>query len=114
VTAPLLKAFSLEAIRQGKREAHRKAQPDVPWNDHIKEILVVVAAEFGLTYGDFVSVLGRMPTKMVGRARDEAILRAQERYGYSSTELGARFGLDHTTVLGALKRARKRREVRGT
>lgn len=98
-----------KAFAPVKREGVRKKNADVPWNEHIESIVRAVATERGLLYGDFVAAIGRVPTKAVGRARDEAILRSRERYGYSSTELGVRFGMNHSSILSAMKRARKAR-----
>lgn len=79
-------------------------------NDAVVAIAAVVAVERGVLVGEIFAASGGSPRGVLRRARDESILRCRERYGYSSSQLARYFGVEHSTVLAAYRRARKERE----
>ncbi len=78
-------------------------------NQIVAEIIVATAERYGFTYED---ILGKSKTLTVVKARQEAMVEARKR-GFSYPELGKFFGVDHTTVLHAVRKAegRMRRRV---
>ncbi len=80
---------------------HRPSTIAVPSvaNWRADEIIRRTAACYGLSAAD---LLGRARTKMIARARKEAMTAIYE-FGFSYPEVGRMFGRDHTTVIYAVK-----------
>ena len=70
-------------------------------------IQACVAKAFGMTVDD---VVGRGRSREFIRARHTAIKLCREKTRYSAVRIGRQFGLDHTTVLNALKSFDQRME----
>jgi chromosomal replication initiator protein len=67
----------------------------------VKEIVESVANRTGLTPED---IYGRRRLKPIVKARHAAMYLARKRAGKTSTQIGAIFGRDHTTVLEAVRK----------
>jgi chromosomal replication initiation ATPase DnaA len=81
-----------------------RAQPDLP----LAEIVVEAAFQVGVTVA---GVLSDNRAKPLVRARFAAAWAARHALGYSHARIGAGLGRrDHTTILGALRRAEQMRE----
>lgn len=60
---------------------------------------------------DVADIMGRDRTRAVSRARWEAIATIRQRFGDSMPMIGRLFGLDHTSVLHALRRFEEMRHA---
>ena len=76
----------------------------VSWQDDLKE----VATKHGLSVQVLMS---RSRAHHISHARWDAFIALQKR-GWSLPRIGNHFGLDHTTVLYGIRKARKAAEAR--
>lgn len=100
-----------EQIRKFRRErdremfeaaAQRFPLPETIKITSVKDIMAQVASEHGVTLND---ILGQRRTRKIMLARREAVYRVwTEKSPIGLAEVGRHFGLDHTTVLHALRK----------
>lgn len=92
-----------ERDRRMFEEAAQKFPVTLPdTDDTIAGIIARVAAEHGLKVSELLSKCRRIP---LIKARHEAIYRVWiEKAPIGLAEVGRRFGLDHTTILSALRK----------
>lgn len=73
-------------------------------NARVRECVYDAATAFAVDYSE---VMSGSRLKAITSARIAACALLTYRYGWSSKAIGKALGRDHTTVLSALKRARK-------
>lgn len=71
----------------------------------MRDVAEEAAREYGVDLGQIRS---RARSRAVVRARQEAMRRIRDEMGRTYPEIGQWFGLDHTTVIHGVRRARER------
>ena len=93
-----------------KRKAEAEERRRIASSDRVKSIIMAVSDEAGIPVS---IILGRRRTAPIVAARWEAIARVAIETGWSLPRIGLVFGMDHTSVIHALRRMgldyRKRR-----
>lgn len=86
------------------REALKRLWP------RARPIVIQEAERAGIRIAD---LLGRGRVKVLVAARQAAMVRCREEFGWSMPVIGRQFGRDHTTVLHAIRQHQARRDAEG-